>query len=102
MRSLTRGIQPPHPVPAFVHFFIPSNVSVPPSDTALQMSFLEILSQLQINASSGRPVTPDKFPVSLDFALTMSDSGSGGSASLFLQICDSMRYSLASPTNIPP
>src|SRR5690348_13352343 len=87
-RSLTSGKQPPQPVPAFVHFFIVSTVSLP-SITALQIESLLTLSQLQINASSGKPDTP-ALVVSPPLEPKITSSGLAGSSILFLHVWSSI------------
>src|SRR5690349_18220298 len=95
------GTQPPQPVPAFVHFLMASTDSHP-SFTASQIPALVTLSQLQINASSGNPVTPAPASCSPPLAPRITSSGLGGSTTLFLQVCNNILYCSASPTNIPP
>src|SRR5687768_13826100 len=102
MRSFTMGTQPPQPVPALVHFLTASMVSLP-SPTALQISPFETLSQLQINASSGKLETPaPPSPPEPPRAPRITSSGLGGSTTLFLVVCSNILYCSASPTRIPP
>src|SRR5687768_9317103 len=96
------GTQPPQPVPALVHFLIASIVS-DPSATAWQISPLETLSQLHINASSGKLETPaPPSPPDPPRAPRITSSGLGGNITLFLVVCSNILYASASPTKTPP
>src|SRR5688572_14037278 len=103
IRSFTIGTHPPQPVPAFVHFLMASMESQLFSFTAVHILSLLTLSQLQINASSGKLITPAPLPEpALLLAPNIISSGSGGSTILFLHVCNNILYCVVSPTRMPP
>src|SRR5205085_2660129 len=90
IRSLTNGTQPPQPVPALVHFFIPSMVVISKSVTAEQIAALLTASHEQIRASSGRLITPAPSFSAPPLEPNIKSSGLGGRIILLLTVCSSM------------
>ena len=87
MRSFTIGTQPPQPVPALLHCFMPSTVVTLNSVTAAQMAPLVTASQEHTSASSGRLSTPAP-PLALPSrAPSIRSSGCGGSTILLFTVC---------------
>src|SRR6266436_1750910 len=98
-RSTTSGMQPPQPVPALVHALTSSTEQRFLSRMASQICALLTLLQEQTWASLGMLVTTLVGPPPLP---SSTSEGVMASVSLLLASIDSVPYSDASPTRMPP